>query len=230
MKNARIPHTPSQLIPWGFVALLLTAFLSTSSNAQEDMFRSLFDGTTLNGWSGDPAHWKVINGIIVGSTKPKGLNRNTFLIAKGNYQHFILRVRFKLTDGASGIQFRSRPIGRPDEFLVTGYQADIGGGDTGTFYEEKGRGTLVAAKPSIIAASYRKDDWNAYEIKMLGDTGEIRLNGQLASRFTETDPRTPRTGVIALQLQAGSGMEIAFKEIEILELPPPHEDKTAPNP
>ncbi len=40
---------------------------------------------------------------------------------------------------AQGIQFCSRLLGKPDEFRVIGFQADIGGGDLGTFYEEKGK-------------------------------------------------------------------------------------------
>ena len=42
---------------------------------------SLFDGTTLNGWSGDPRYWTVENGAITGTTTAEQpLDANSFLI------------------------------------------------------------------------------------------------------------------------------------------------------
>jgi hypothetical protein len=186
-----------------------------------DVFKKLFDGKTLEGWRGDPARWSVKNGAIVGSTEPNGIKANTFLIAGGKYEDFILRVKFKHAKGSSGIQFHSVTAGKPEEFRVTGYQADIGGGDTGTFYEEKGRGTLAAADRKKIKSALKKGDWNSYEIKVARRTVELKINGQVTARYTEKeDVKVPRSGLIALQLQAGPGMEIAFKDIEIRELKP----------
>ncbi len=207
------------------LAIALTTILNvplTAENANPDGndFQALFDGETLAGWRGDPNHWKVVDGAIIGTTKPAGRKTNTFLIADGDFKDFVLRLKFKLTNGASGIQFRSVPIGSPQDFLVTGYQADIGGGDTGTFYEEKGRGTLVPADQAVVKTVNRPNDWNTYTITMIGKTGEIKLNGQVTARYIESREQAPTSGVIALQLQAGSGMEIAFKDIKIHELKP----------
>ncbi len=47
-------------------------------------FQSIFDGTTLNGWDGDPDHWRAEGGMIVGeTTTEKPLKINTFLIWRG---------------------------------------------------------------------------------------------------------------------------------------------------
>ena len=59
------------------------------------------------------------------------------------------------------------------------------------------------------------------EIKVARRTVELKINGQVTARYTEKeDVKVPRSGLIALQLQAGPGMEIAFKDIEIRELKP----------
>jgi len=186
----------------------------------KDLGKMLFDGSTLKGWRGDADHWSVKDGAIVGSTMPDGRKENTFLIADGEYGDFILKVKFKHSTGASGIQFRSRPIGKDGEFLVTGYQADIGGGDTGTFYEEKGRGTLAPADGEVIKRHYQQEEWNTYEIQAIGDNVELKINGHVTARYTEKDPNVPRSGLVALQLQAGAGMTIFFKDIEIHEIKP----------
>ena len=46
--------------------------------------KSLFDGKTLEGWDGNPIHWSVEDGSIVGeNTKENPTKGNTFLIWKG---------------------------------------------------------------------------------------------------------------------------------------------------
>ncbi len=193
---------------------------ANSASADQDGFTKLFDGKTLKGWRGNTANWSVKDGAIVGSTMPDGIKANTFLIADGEYKDFVLKVKFKHSTNASGIQFRSRVLGEPEQFRVTGYQADIGGGDTGTFYEEKGRSTLAPADREVIERHYREGEWNTYEIKAIGDSLELKINGHVTARYTEKNPKIPRSGLVALQLQAGTGMTIFFKDIEIHEIKP----------
>jgi hypothetical protein len=188
-----------------------------SSTGAADV-KQLFDGETLKGWRGNSDNWSVKDGMIVGSTLPSGLRENTFLIADGEYKDFILKLKFKHSTHASGIQFRSRMLGKPEEFRVTGYQADIGGGDTGTFYEEQGRGTLAPADAEVIARHYREGEWNTYEIKAIGDNVELKINDHVTARYTEKNPDIPRSGSVALQLQAGAIMTIYFKNIELQEI------------
>ena len=128
-------------------------------------FESLFDGESLSGWEGDPRFWSVCEGVLTGSTHPDGINKNTFLVAKGLFEDFILRLQFKLTNHASGIQIRSKIPDPQKPFIVVGYQADIGGGDTGTFYEEQGRGTLAATNKDQVKKLLKPEDWNTYEIE-----------------------------------------------------------------
>ena len=57
--------------------LLLFIFTSFSLLGE----KSLFDGKTLNGWDGNPLHWSVKDGAIVGeNTKENPTKGNTFLI------------------------------------------------------------------------------------------------------------------------------------------------------
>ena len=214
------------------VGLLILAASPVVAQPTQAKFRRLFDGKSLKGWHGDARYWSVVDGAIVGNTHPDGRKKNTFLIADGEYHDFILRVKFRLKNGASGVQFRSRMLSKKpeDKFLVTGYQADIdNGGSTGEFYEEKGRSTLKRPDPAVVKKHFRKGEWNQFEIKMVGDEGVIRLNGHVTSRYKETNAKIPRSGFVALQLQAGSGMEIAFKDVEIHELKPADSGRTRRN-
>lgn len=119
-------------------------------------FDAIFDGTSLKGWDGDPAFWRVENGAIVGeSTAENPLKENTFLIWRGGEpKDFELKLQYRMNATNSGVQFRSVqvPPGTPQgdrkvegKWVLKGYQADIDFENrwTGQVYEERGRGFLA---------------------------------------------------------------------------------------
>ena len=109
--------------------------------------QSLFDGKTLDGWDGNPLHWSVEEGVIVGvNTVENPTKGNTFLIWKGgSLSDFDLTLECKIDSGNSGIQYRSfvKP-GNHDGWRIGGYQADFESGDkySGICYGEAFRGIL----------------------------------------------------------------------------------------
>ncbi len=91
-----------------FYALLL-GFASLLA-AEVSQPRSLFDGQSLQHWTGNPQLWCVEGGAITGEI-PAGqnLSRNEWIFWDGEVQDFDLRLEFRLTGGPkanSGIQYR----------------------------------------------------------------------------------------------------------------------------
>ena len=44
-------------------------------------FESLFDGTSMKGWDGDPAFWHAANGVLTGESSAENpVKQNTFVI------------------------------------------------------------------------------------------------------------------------------------------------------
>lgn len=220
------------------VLILLAAALARPVAGSE--FQSLFNGRDLTGWEGDPRYWSVRAGCIRGETRLSALPAgNTFLIHRGAWKDFELRLKFRLQNGNSGVQYRSRERGR---WAVSGYQAEIENkpGKAGFLYEEKGRGWLarvgekveagpdgklrvigeVAKKDDLIAQGYyRMRDWNDYRIVARGNRLQHWLNGFQTIEFIDSDPahRVPE-GIIALQIHAGPPMLVEFKDILIRSL------------
>ncbi len=87
-------------------------------------FTSLFDGTTLNGWRGDPTVFSVRDGAITGGSD-KPIDKNTYLILNKPYANFEIRFKYRFLEevGNSGLQFRSGDIG--GNFFMAGPQANI---------------------------------------------------------------------------------------------------------
>ena len=133
----------------GFGRLPMTPFENTEG------FTKIFDGTTLNGWEGDPAFWKAEGGAITGqSTAENAVKENTFIIWRGGEPaDFELKLEYRINSTNSGIQFRSVHLppgtdaGGPvqGKWVLKGYQADIDFTNqyTGQIYEERGRAFLA---------------------------------------------------------------------------------------
>ena len=221
------------------VPLLLALWLGLLrlvAGAADGDFRAIFNGRDLTGWEGDRRFWKVADGCIRGETRFAALPvENTFLIYRGGVvKDFELRVKFRLQNGNSGVQYRARDLGK---YRVTGYQAEIENkqGKAGFLYEEKGRGWLVrvgekveagpAGKPRVTGALatpqaliaqgyYRMRDWNEYRIVARGNRVQHFLNGFQTVELTDNDPaRRALEGLLALQIHAGPPMTVEFKDI-----------------
>ena len=208
---------------FSFLAVVLVSLFCVSARAAEV---SLVDGKTLDGCKGKADLWSVKDGAIVGSTAPKGLRGNTFLVSEKSYANYILKLKFRFNGkGNSGIQFRSKQVGKPEDYVISGYQADIGNGFHGSLYDEKRRGMLHAAKndwAKLFKRFLHLDGkrWNSYEIRAIGNDITLSLNGLVTTRYTEKDAKIDRSGLIALQLHGGGPMEISFKDIRIEEIQP----------
>lgn len=96
---------------------------------------SIFDGSSLKNWDGDPAVWHLENGAIVGISTEEKPVENSYIVYRGlQAKDFDLKLEIKVEKGGgSGIQYRSQtglPWNRPTKtppnlnWMMTGPQAD----------------------------------------------------------------------------------------------------------
>ncbi|NLF06545.1 MAG: DUF1080 domain-containing protein [Pirellulaceae bacterium] len=223
---------------------LISMCFAGSVIAEEEGFRAIFDGKTLDGWDGDPRLWRVEDGAIVGETTPeKRTEKNTFLIWRGGLPgDFVLKLQFKLANHNSGVQYRSREEPKKwGRWVLHGYQADIADKSTpytGIFYEEGGRGILAkrgerivigddhkprvvgkTGDPDQLTAAIKPEDWNDYEIIAEGNRLKHIINGRLMVDVADDDAeRRSMGGLIGFQLHAGPPMKVRFRNIRIKTL------------
>lgn len=221
------------------LALTLPVGADHHSEADEAGFKPIFNGKDLTGWDGDPEVWSVKDGAITGSTHVKRIKKNTFCIwRQGQLDDFVLRLSYKIVDGNSGIQYRSKDLG---DHVVGGYQADFEAGKTysGILYEEKGRGILALRGQKVeiqpdgkkkvvgqvgdsdeIQAAIRNEDWNDYEIIARGNELIHKINGKVTSHTIDhqKDKRSMQ-GILAFQAHVGPKMTVQFKNVRLKRLP-----------
>lgn len=191
---------------------------NVAAPAEPAGMQSLFDGTSLEGWSGDPRLWSVREGVIHGETTEENATKgNTFLIWQGgDLGDFELRLSFRCTaDNNSGIQYRSKHIteGSPrNDWVVRGYQHEIRNEEEfpnvpSFIYDEggkRGRICMVGERAVwkadgkevtgqlIDQDAFRElmkvDDWNDVIIRAEGNHIQHYLNGRLVLDFTDEEP------------------------------------------
>ncbi len=241
-------------VPAVIMALFLAAVVVALPTLAADTeaapgWRTLFNGTDLTGWDGDPEMWSVRDGVIHGeTTKERKANGNTFLIAKDLLlEDFELELSFRCTaSNNSGIQYRSKHIteGNPKNlWVVRGYQHELRNEKklpnvAGFIYDEGGkRGRICAVGEQaewteagkkvtgqlIDQAGYEKlfriDDWNDVRIVAEGNRLKHFMNGTLILDFTDDDANVLRKGILAVQLHAGAPIWTEFRDLRVRRLP-----------
>ena len=198
------------------------------------LFRPIFNGKDLTGWSQQDGYFSVKDGVITGESTPGHLCKpNHHLVYTAEeLTDFELRAEFRLSKGAnSGIQLRCKP-----QFIGdNGYQADMNGGGNyvGFLYHPKqhligARGSDVtidaAGKKTVTRFAdvkalqdlYRVEQWNDMRVKVEGRAITVWINGVRTTSVV--DPREaffPSKGHIALQLHQGPPMKVEFRNIRL---------------
>jgi Domain of Unknown Function (DUF1080) len=224
-----------------FLCALVALRMGVCGVEAADGFGSIFNGQNLAGWDGDSRFWSVRSGVIRGETTLQALpTGNTFLIWRGGkLADFELKLQFRIQNGNSGVQYRSKDLGN---WVVSGYQAEIENklGKVGFLYDEKGRkflanvgeavevgmdgkprvtGQLGSRQAFIDRGYYREKDWNEYRIVARGPRIEHWLNGHQTIALIDNDPRgRALEGILALQIHRGPPMVVEFKDIQLKNL------------
>jgi hypothetical protein len=206
-----------------FCALALLAFGVTAAGADKNGATSLFDGKSLAGWKtlGGGADYKVIDGTIVGSSRP-GIP-NSFLVTEKDYRDFIFEfdVRQDVGPTNSGVQFRSLSTPDFENGRVHGYQTDIDPSPrqwSGSIYEEAQRGWFYTGELHPPAkALYKFGEWNHYLIEAIGPRLRVWINDSPAADVIDD---VKKEGFFGLQVHSvntpeEAGRTTTWKNLEV---------------
>jgi len=170
-----------------------------ASAAAEGEWQTLFDGTSLEGWTleGD-ANWQLTDGAVAADSG------TGFLLTNASYTDFDLDLEFWVTpDANSGVFIRCanpREIG-----AATCYEVNIFDQRPDPTYRT---GAIVnVAEPKVKIDT--GDKWNRYEISAHGQSLVVKLNGQTT---VDTTNDMLVAGPFALQYGAG---RVMFRNVRI---------------
>ena len=211
------------LLPIVPVPILLSACaapprLPTHAESGRDI---LFDGKTLAGWNGDPAHWSVQDGSITGTAERL---KGSFLLSEQDYDDFRLTMtsRMKLSNNHSGLCMWGA---RPPAGTWFPFRCILVIPPTGGMWDyNQGKGGIKGQK--VASPAIPKNRWHRVEILARRSTGEIRaaFDGIEVIRYKDPDPSRLVRGPIGLQLHGGRQPQaVQYKDI-VIE-PNPKDDR-----
>jgi hypothetical protein len=164
---------------------------------------SLFDGTTMNGWTKmNGGNWEVRDGALAYTGGGNG-----WLRSNREYSNFALVAVWRFTSGDrwdSGLFLRAGLDGKP--WPSQGYQVQMMKGGEGGIDGARS----AKAHPELVKPS---GQWNTFEVTVVGDTAALAINGQSATVGTGL---TRPSGYIGWQAE---GFPIEIRQIAIAELP-----------
>lgn len=209
----------STFLKAGLFLLLFSGFFVLSDKQataqKKTKTQSLFNGKNLNGWIiyGTEKWYVDKDGTLVCESGPD--KKYGYLGTKKKYKNFVLTLQFKQeADGNSGVFFHCSVEG----LKVDGWQAEVAppGMHTGGIYESYGRGWLIKPVPEKEKA-LKMGEWNTMKLRVNGDTVDTWLNGTHMCHL-EDAKIGESTGQIALQIHAGGGIKVRWKNIKLQKL------------
>ena len=196
-----------------YFILLASLTIVTTVFAQKGK-ASLFNGKDLTGWTiHGTEKWYVDNGNLVCESGPD--KQYGYLSTDRSYQDFDLKVEFlQEANGNSGVFFRSSIEG----VKINGWQVEVAPANlhTGGIYESYGRGWLMKPDPAD-EHWLREGEWNQLHIRVKGDVVTTWLNGHKMVHLKDSVIGKGR-GFIALQIHAGGGIKVRWRNFRIKEL------------
>jgi hypothetical protein len=190
---------------------------------------TLFDGKSLDGWTGYQDLWSVKDGVIVAkNTTP--LKYSTYLLSKDSYTDFRLSFAAKLVESEmhSGVAFWGEVWPKADgkvkdektdrsEHTYKGHLVMFPSG--WGMYDLFGRNSLPPdGKPAIKVG--KQHDWNDIEILAQGNRVRVAVNGVEVVDWRDPEPDRIKAGPIGLQLHSNKvPQEVHFKGLVLETFP-----------
>ncbi len=195
------------------VCLLAPALLAgTSAVAEDEVWVSLFDGSTLEGWRNARAP-RAENKWFIEDNAMTNVDHGNDIATVKRFRDFDLKLEFKTVPGGnSGVYLR----GRIEIQVLDSYGKEkITNQDNGAIYGQFA---------PLVNASRPAGEWNQLEATIVGDEVTVRLNGVLIhdkQKLTEvTGGALPGKlcdpGPILLQ---GDHGKVWYRNIMIREIP-----------
>lgn len=189
------------LIP--FVICVTAAFPLAAEDVPIGHTKSIFDGTSLQGWSVEnDCEADVVDGCL------RLKAGDGWLRSHHSYRDFALHVEWKALQAKAydaGIYIRTSPEGKP--FPKNGYQVNLLQGKEGNI------GSLPGAESTGLV--HPNGEWNVFDLKVIGDTVTLAINGKHAYSVAGLKQLD---GYIGFQIEVPQGGQFLLKNLRVTEL------------
>lgn len=146
----------------------------------EPGFTVLFDGTNMDSWIGSSNSYSIEDGTLAVRPNKKGEGGGGNLYTKKEYENFIFRFEFKLTEGANnGLGIRTPTTG---DAAYAGMELQILDNDADVYKDlqvYQYHGSVYGVIPALRGYQKPVGEWNSQEVIVDGTRIKVILNGSV---------------------------------------------------
>lgn len=200
-------------MPKRYTMLLFAAAL-LSTNAAEEGFTPLFNGSNLDGWVGNTKGYVASDGVLVCQAgKGKGGN----IYTEQEYDNFVFRFEFKLTPGANnGVGIRAPLSGTASKKAFEIQILDNSAEKYAKLQPTQYHGSVYKCAAAKRGHLKPVGEWNSEEIRADGHHITVVLNGvTIVDRADVERYKRPARGHIGF---LGHGSHVEFRNIRVKQL------------
>lgn len=194
--------------------ILLVALAGTVA-ATEPRLEPIFNGRDLAGWASKDMEkfWRVEDGVLIGENDAK-LSGN-YLWSEKAYGDFVLEFDVRWTGEIdSGIEMRD-----PRIQMQLGVSRSLKRDMTGSFYVGKPGYPEAGQAKTAASLMHPEGRWNSFRVEARGPDFSVWINGQPASRYTDT--KFTGAAPLGLQIHAGLKMKVEYRNLKLAALETP---------
>src|SRR5436190_556214 len=147
-------HGPRRVLP--SLACVVTSAQMLIMGQATARYVSLFNGSDLGQWLGDPLRWKVERGALTGTSD--GKSASWLFLGGRDYGDFELMFDLRVKHGAGGVQMRAQGMG------PVGVELEVG---------TKFVRWLVNGSPALVVAAVKAGEWITYRVICNGGRFEV---------------------------------------------------------
>ena len=193
------------------ILFLLAILCQAPAFAQQGPWKNLFTGKNLKRWQVPEGNncWLVKEGILMVQSDEE--QTGSILWTKKDYTDFVVKADFKFGEGTvdSGIFLRDE-----SQQIQIGESGSLKRDMTASPYIV---GKMYPVEAEGVTALLKLEDWNTIEVKAVGKTYSVTLNGKQVMTYTsEEAPKTK--GPIGIQLHPKRDMTIFYKDIKVAQI------------
>ena len=179
----------------------------------EDAFRTLFDGSSFDGWSHvGPGRFVLADGAMRAEHQAQDRGWAWLWYTRAQYADFVLRLRFRVEnwEDNGGVLLRHvDPLGDPNRATNSADEVQVQEGF------ENLTGGIAHSKDATRLATGLVGQWNDLEVVSVGPLYVVRINGVEVQRYRTTKRTRGFLAVENEQLYGTHGGHIWYDDVRV---------------
>jgi len=179
--------------------LVLGLAVAAYAADDQDGFKTIFDGKSLDGWkiSESESSWKLENGVLTAN----GPRSHIFYVGDEKpFKNFVLELEVQTKENSNGgIYFHTKF--QPEGWPAQGHECQV----NNSYNADPQKTASVYKVKKVLDAPAKDNEWFKYTITVKDNDVQIKINDKVVNEYTENPEELAKDKGIEPQRRVGEG-------------------------